>query len=166
MFLVDRRFCSANADHSRCDLFPAAAAAHAVHRQAGAALVAPQGFLGAGAEQAVDAAAGLVAQCGKRVLQDHHIAAPAPTPQGGVARCGAAAGRGAVAAVKVHPCGGLAQGLHIAPGSGGPGGLIDGCALALGQALAHIKGHAGVMLAAGAVTALPTVSLLCTPYTR
>ena len=36
-------------------------ASYAVHRQAGAALVASQGFLGAGAEQAVDAAAGLVA---------------------------------------------------------------------------------------------------------
>ena len=97
--LINGRSGSSHAQHGGGDLFPAVAAAHAVHPQAGALLVAPQRFLGAGTEDAIDAAAGLVAQGGKRILQYHHIAAPAATAQGGVPGCGAAAGGRAVAAV-------------------------------------------------------------------
>ena len=55
----------------------------------------------------------------------------------------------------MHPGGGLAQRLHIAPGPGVPGRVVNGGALGLGQALAHVECHACIVLAAGAVAALP-----------
>jgi len=153
--LVNGGFGAPDADDGGGDLFPAVAAAHAVHPQAGALLVAAQSLLGAGTKNAVDTAAGLVAKGGKRILQNHDIAAPAAPAQGGVACGGAAARRCAVAAVKVHPCGGLAQRLHIAPCAGSAGSVVNGGALALVKALPHIERHPGVVLAAGAVATLP-----------
>ena len=66
--LIDRRFCPSHADDGGADLFPAAAAAHTIYMQARAPLEAFQRFLRPGTEDAVDAAPGLVAQRGKRVL--------------------------------------------------------------------------------------------------
>ena len=153
--LINGRSGSSHAQHGGGDLFPAVAAADAVHAEAGAALIAPEGLLRPAAEDAVDAAAGLVAQRREGILKDHDVAAPAPPAEGGVARRGAAAGGGAVAPVDVHPCGGLAQRLDVAPRPGGAGGSVDGSALGLAETLPHIEGYACVVLAAGAVAALP-----------
>ena len=59
--LVNGGFGAPDADDGGGDLFPAVAAAYAVHPQAGALLVAAQRLLGAGTKDAVDTAAGLVA---------------------------------------------------------------------------------------------------------
>jgi len=55
----------------------------------------------------------------------------------------------------VDPGGRLAQRLHVAPRPGRAGGPVDGRALGLAEALAHIKGHPRIVLAAGAVATLP-----------
>lgn len=51
----------------------------------------------------------------QRVLQNQHICVAASAAHCGVSGCRAAARGGAVAAVKMHPCGGHAEWLHIAP---------------------------------------------------
>ena len=55
----------------------------------------------------------------------------------------------------MHPCGGLAQRLHIAPCAGSAGSVVNGGALALVKALPHIERYPRVVLAAGAVATLP-----------
>ena len=55
----------------------------------------------------------------------------------------------------MHPCGGLAQRFHIAPCAASAGGVVNGGALALFKALPHIERYPRIVLAAGAVTALP-----------
>lgn len=153
--LINGRLRPSHAQHGGGDLLPAVAAADAVGAQAGAPLEAPEGFFRPAAEDAVDAVPGLVAQRREGVLEDHDVAAPAAPAEGGVACRGASAGRRAVAPVEVDPCGGLAQRLDIAPRPGGAGGVVDGGALGPAEALPHIEGHAGIVLAAGAVASLP-----------
>ena len=151
---VDHRAGAADAHRRGGELFPGVAAHDAVHRQADVALEGTDRALGVAAEFAVQRV-GVVAQGVQRVLQDQHIGGHRAAAQGGIAGGGAGAGGGEIAAVEVHPGGGHRQRLHIAPGAGVAGGVPDLAAVGAGGVLAHVEGHAGVVLTGGAVAALP-----------
>lgn len=143
---------AANAHHGAGKLFPGIAAADAVCREAHRALERLEGRFGIVAENAVQRA-GRVPKRIQPVLQNEHIGAAGIAAHGGVAY--ARAGRGAIAAVEVHPAGRHADGLYIAPGLGSHSGVADAHALGAGHILPHVKRDARVVLAGGAVPALP-----------
>src|SRR5699024_2126582 len=133
---------------------PARTAADAVRRQRDRPLPGFQGRYGVGTADAVQRPAG-IPQRVQRVLQDQHIGAAAAPADGGVPGGGVGAGGGAVAAVEMDPGGRHGKRLHIAPGAGSGGRGMDLFPRSAAGTLPDVKGHAGIMLAGGAVAAFP-----------
>lgn len=149
--LVDDGRCAADAHHFGDQATPGVAAHDPIGGEAVVPLVRDQGASGVLAEIPIQCACG-IPQGVERILQHQYVNAHAAISKHWVT---GRAGGGAIALIKMYPGGGQVTRLDVAPHPQAIGQVVEPSAFTRGEALAHIEGDTGIVLALLAMATFP-----------